>query len=39
VLKGDELTSFQRERARIDELLQRQDRNGLKVASANKVEG
>lgn len=39
VLKGDELASFQRERARIDELLQRQDRNGLKVASANKVEG
>ncbi|MET3662549.1 M23 family metallopeptidase [Aquamicrobium ahrensii] len=39
VLKGEELTTFKRERERIDELLRQQDRNTLKVASANKVEG
>jgi murein DD-endopeptidase MepM/ murein hydrolase activator NlpD len=39
VLKGEELTAFRRERERIDELLRQQDRNTVKVASANKVEG
>ena len=34
VLKGGDLEAFKRERERIDELLQQEDKDGLKVAAA-----
>ncbi|TIQ51351.1 MAG: M23 family metallopeptidase, partial [Mesorhizobium sp.] len=38
VLKGDDLVAFKRERGRIDDLLNQEDSDSLKVASA-KIEG
>jgi murein DD-endopeptidase MepM/ murein hydrolase activator NlpD len=34
VLKGDDLEAFKRERKRIDDLLEQEDKDGLKVAAA-----